>query len=78
MCQSESCQLQHNSVGTTCTTSPEQIKVIELEGYSQPAYNKLVHSATTRSTIIDVIHKLTVDEIVDNTNTPMTCCGEIF
>jgi len=37
-----------------------------------------MHSATTRSTIVRVIHKLTVDEIVDNTNTPTTCYGEIF
>jgi len=69
-CQSNSCQLQHNSVGTTCTTSPEQIEVMELEGYSRPTYNKLVHSATTRSSVVGVIHKLTVD--VDNTYTPTT------
>ena len=68
----------HNSVGTTCTTSPEQIEVTELEGYSRPTYNKLVHSATTRSTVVGVIHKLTVDEFVDHTNTPTTFCGEIF
>ena len=50
-CQSNSCQLLHNSVGvTTCTTSSEQIQVMELESYSRPTYNKLVHSATTRST----------------------------
>ena len=35
----------HNSVGTTCTTSPEQIEVTELEGYSQPTYNKLCASS---------------------------------
>jgi len=44
--QSNSCQLLHNSVGTTWTKSPEQIEVMELEGYSRPTYNKLVHSAT--------------------------------
>jgi len=58
-CQSNSCQLLHNSVGTTCT-SPEQIEVMDLEGYSRPTYSKLVHSATTRSTVVGVIHKLTV------------------
>jgi len=42
---------------------------MSLEGYSRPTYNKLVHSATTRSTIVGVIHKLTVDEFVDHTNT---------
>jgi len=36
-----------------------------------------VHSATTRLTVVGVIHKLTVDEFVDHTNTPTTCCGEI-
>jgi len=32
----------------------------------------------TRSTVEGVIHKLTVDEFVDCTNTLVTCCGEIF
>jgi len=32
----------------------------------------------TRSTIIYVIHKLTIDEFADCTNTPMTCSGKIF
>ena len=46
----------HNSVETTCTTNPEQIEVMELEGYSRPTYqyNKLVHSATMRSTVVGV------------------------
>ena len=57
-------------------TSKEQVEVMELEGYSRPTCNKLVHSATTRLTVVGVIHKLTVD--VDNTCTPTTCCGEIF
>ena len=39
---------------------------MELEGYSRPTYNKLVHSATTRFTVIGVIHMLTVDEFVDH------------
>ena len=39
---------------------------MELEGYSRPTYNKLAHSATTRSTVVGVIHKLTADEFVDN------------
>ena len=30
MCESNSCQLLHNSVGTTCTTSPEQgVRVLQ-------------------------------------------------
>ena len=31
-CQLKSCQLPRNSVETTCTTSPEQIEVMKLEG----------------------------------------------
>jgi len=78
MCQSKSCQLLRNSVATACTTDQEQIEVMELEGYSRPTYYRLVHSATARSTVVGVIHMLTVDEFVDYTKTPTTCCGEIF
>jgi len=76
--QSKVCQLLHNSIGTTCTTSPKLIEVSELEGYSRPTYNELVHSATTRSTVVGVIHKLTVDVFLDHTNTTTTWCGDIF
>ena len=31
-CQLKSCQLQLNIAETTCTTSPEQIEVMKLEG----------------------------------------------
>ena len=43
-------------------TSQKKIEVIELKDYSGPTYNKLVHSAMTRSTVVNVVHKLTVDE----------------
>ena len=43
-CQSKSCQLLHDSVGTSCTTNPEQIEVMELDGYSRPTCNKLCAS----------------------------------
>ena len=33
-CQLKSCQLSRNSAETTCATSPEQIEVLKLEGYS--------------------------------------------
>jgi len=33
--------------GTTCTTSPEQIEVMKLEGYSGTVCNKHVHSTMT-------------------------------
>jgi len=32
LCQSKSCQLPRNSAETTCTTIPEQIEVVKLEG----------------------------------------------
>jgi len=35
---------------------------MELEGYSRPTYNKLMHSTTARSTVVGVIHKLTADD----------------
>jgi len=45
MCQSKFCRLLHNSLGTTCTRNPEQIEVMELEGYSRPTFNKLCASS---------------------------------
>jgi len=48
---------------------------MELEGYSRPTY---FHSATTRSTVVSVMHKLIVDEFVDQSNTPTTWCREAF
>jgi len=35
MCQSKFCQLLQNSVRTSCTTNPEQIEAMVLEGYSR-------------------------------------------
>jgi len=43
-CQLKSCQLPRNTAETTSTTSPEQIEVMKLEGYSGPMWNKHVHS----------------------------------
>ena len=45
MSQSKFCRLLHNSLGTTCTRNPEQIEVMELEGYSRPTFNKLCASS---------------------------------
>ena len=63
-CQLKPCQLSHNSAETTCT-SPEQIEVIKLEGYSGPMCNKHVHSTMMRSSrfnrLIGVINKPTTD-----------------
>jgi len=66
-CQFKSCQLPRNSAETTCTTSPEQIEVMMLEGYSWAICNKHVHSTMTRSSrfhcFIGVIKKPTMDEL---------------
>ena len=45
----KSCQLPRNSTETTCTTSPEQIEVMKLEGYTGPLCNKHVHSTVMPS-----------------------------
>jgi len=51
----------------TCTTSPEEIQVMKLEGYSGTVCNKHVHSTMTWSSRfhcpIGVINKLTTDEL---------------
>ena len=39
-CQLKSCLLPRNRAETTCTTSPEQIEVMKLEGYRGPMCNK--------------------------------------
>jgi len=66
-CQLKSCQLPHNSAETTCTTSPEQIEVMKLEGYSGAVCNKHVHSTMTWSSCfhcpIGVINKPNTDEL---------------
>jgi len=66
-CQLKSCQLPRNSAETTCTTSPEQIEVMKLEGYSWPMCNKHVHTTMTRSSRfhcpIGVINKPTTGEL---------------
>jgi len=64
-CQLKSCQLTRNSTETTYTTSPEEIEVMKLEGYSGSMCNKHVHSTMTRSSRfhcpIGVINKPTAD-----------------
>jgi len=66
-CQLTSCQLTRNSAETTCTTSPEQIEVMKLGGYSGAMCNKHMHSTMTRSSRfhcpIGVINKPTTDEL---------------
>jgi len=37
----KTCQLLYDSLGTSCTTNPEQIEVMELNGCSRPTCNKL-------------------------------------
>ena len=58
MCRLKFCQLLHNSVGTSCTTNPEQIEVTESEDTVDQRVKNNVHPATTRSTVVGA----TVDE----------------
>jgi len=66
-CQLRSCQLPRNSAETTCTTSPEQIDAMKLEGYRGTMCNKHVHSTMTRSSRfhcpIGVINKPTTVQL---------------
>ena len=79
VCRLKSCQLPRNSAETT---SPEQIEVMKLEGYSGTMCNKHVYSTMTPPSRfhcpIGVINKPTTDRVVDITCIPTTCCGEIF
>jgi len=82
-CQLKSCQLPHISAETICTTSPEEIEVMKLEGYSGPMCNKHVHSTMTQSSRFHcstgVINNTSDHErIVDITCILTTCRGEIF
>jgi len=51
-CQLKSCQLpRYSAAETTCTTSPEQIEVMKLDGYGGAMCDKHVHSTMTRSSL---------------------------
>ena len=78
-CQLKSCQLLRNSAETTCTTSPEQIKVMKLEGYSGTMCNKHVHSTMMRSSCFHCpIGDINKPTMYTDTCILTTCCGEIF
>ena len=66
-CQLKSCQLSCNSAETTCTTSPEEIEVMNLQRYGGPMCNQRVHSTMTRSRRfhcpVGVINKPPTDEL---------------
>ena len=80
--QLKSCQLSRKSAETTCTTSPEQIEVMELKGYS----GQCVINMCTQPWAIESLplsykcHKQTGHgRVVDITcSISTTCCGEIF
>jgi len=63
--QLKSCHLPRNSAETTCTTSPKEIEVMKLEGYSGPMFNKHVYSTMRRWSrfvcLIGVINKPNTD-----------------
>jgi len=56
--QSKFCHRSYTTVGTSCTTSPQQIEVIELVGYSRQTCNNPRASSHDASTVVGVIHKL--------------------
>ena len=66
-CQLKSCQLPRNSAETTCTTSPEQIEVIKLEGYNGTMRNKhaLNHDAIELLPLSYRCHKKPIDLEID-------------
>ena len=72
----EICQLPRNSAETTCTTSPEQIEVMKLEGRGEPMCSKHVHSTVTHSSRFHCLigHKQTDDgRVVYITCIPTIC-----
>jgi len=56
------CPLSHvqccTTVGTSCTTNPQQTEVMELEGYSRPTCNGLCASSNDALTVVGVVNKL--------------------
>jgi len=64
------------SVETSCTTNPEQVEVLELEGYSRPTCSKLCATSSDASTVVGAIHKLDRGQVLLTTRS--TCSGEIF
>ena len=56
--QSKFCHCSYTTVGTSCTTNPQQIEVIELVGYSRQTCNNPRASSHDASTVVGVIHKL--------------------
>ena len=68
---------QQCRVETTCTTSPEQIEVIKLEGYSGAMCNKHVHSKTACPDFITFYAAWYRDLCVGHTllNRPIEMCG---
>ena len=50
------------TVGTSCTTNPEEIEVMELQDYSWPTSNKLCASSNYVSIVVSAAHTLDVDK----------------
>ena len=50
------------TVGTSCTTNPEEIEVMELEDYSWPTSNKLCASSNYVSIVVSAAHTIDVDK----------------
>ena len=75
--QLKSCQLPRNSAEATCTTSPQQIKVMKLEGYRGTMCNNNDDAIETLSLFCRCHIQIDDGRVVDITCIPTTCCGEI-
>jgi len=62
--------------GTSCSTYPEQIEVMELEVYSRPTCDKLRAFSHDAFTAAGAIHKLDRRRVLSTIRS--TCRGEIF
>ena len=64
-CQLKSCHLPRNSADTICTTSPGQIEVMKLEGYSGAMCNKHVHSTIDRRAVVKFYKSRVRDKVTN-------------
>jgi len=81
-CHLKYCQLPRNSAETTCTTSPEEIKLMKLEGCVRQRViytTALNHDEIESFPLSYRCHKQTDHGgVVEITCIPTTCSGEIF
>jgi len=57
LCRLKSCQLLHNSIGTSCTTEQQEIDAMELEGYSWPTCSKQPRLVDCRTGVVNKLDR---------------------